>query len=320
MRILTKEEKKYITNNFNIITNNEIANNLKISLKTLSTKINELGLKKIKRVKKFERYCPACKKIIIHTNSNNCYQSEKKKRKCQACNNLERSINMLGEENHFYGKKHTLSSIKSISKNRIGQNNSIQTQFKKGHKSTHNPNFLEIWKQKYDEKTYDLKVKEFKEKQSINNSGANNSMYGKPSPLGSGNGWSGWYRGWFFRSLNELSYMIQVIERFNLKWESGELEKYKIQYIDYNGNNRNYFPDFIINDKYIVECKPKKLWKSINVILKTNAAIEYCDKNNLKYKLVECRKLSFNEIKGLYDNNLINFTDKYEKKFIDNYY
>jgi hypothetical protein len=39
-------------------------------------------------------------------------------------------------------------------------------------------------------------------------------MYGKPSPNGSGNGW-------YFISLHELSYMVNVIERFKLKWNSG---------------------------------------------------------------------------------------------------
>ena len=80
-------------------------------------------------------------------------------------------------------------------------------------------------------------------------------MYGKPSPQGSGNGWSGWYKGWYFRSLLELSYMILVIERFNISWSNGE--KIKITYKNFSGINRNYFPDFLLNNKYIIEIKPK---------------------------------------------------------------
>ena len=34
---------------------------------------------------------------------------------------------------------------------------------------------------------------------SLASSGENNHMFGKPSPQGSGNGWSGWYKSWFFK-------------------------------------------------------------------------------------------------------------------------
>jgi hypothetical protein len=59
------------------------------------------------------------------------------------------------------------------------------------------------------------KANKMKNNLSILNSGSKNKMYGKPSPQGSGNGWSGWYKGWYFRSLIELSYMVNVIEK---KW------------------------------------------------------------------------------------------------------
>ncbi|MBR4316812.1 MAG: hypothetical protein IKP65_07630 [Alphaproteobacteria bacterium] len=42
---------------------------------------------------------------------------------------------------------------------------------------------------------------ELKKKYSEKSKGKNNPMYGKPAPKGSGNGVSGWYKGWFFRSL-----------------------------------------------------------------------------------------------------------------------
>jgi hypothetical protein len=109
--------------------------------------------------------------------------------------------------------------------------------------------------------------------------------------------------------------MIKIIERFNLKWVSGESKKYKISYQDFKGNDRNYFPDFIINGKYIVECKPKKLWTSDNVIRKKNAAIEYCLTNDLIYKMVDIGKISDEEIKTLKENGFIIFLPRYEKKY-----
>lgn len=154
-----------------------------------------------------------------------------------------------------------------------------------------------------------------RKKLSIASSGKKNSMYGKPSPMGSGNGWCGWYNGWHFRSLRELSYMINVIERFNLKWENAEKSKYKIEYLDHKGSERTYHPDFFINSKYLVEIKPKKLWNSMNVKLKKEAAIIFCEKYNFKYKLISPRKLTFDEIKFLVEQTKVIFVDRYKKKF-----
>lgn len=155
-----------------------------------------------------------------------------------------------------------------------------------------------------------------KKKLSEKFSGKNNPMYGKPSPNGSGNGWCGWYKNWFFRSLKELSFIIFYIERFNFNWESGEKRKYKIKYKDYNGNDRNYFCDYILNNKYMIEIKPKHLQNSKINTSKKESAIIYCEKNNLKYKMLDpVRKLSFKEIKVLVDRNEILFINRYKEKW-----
>jgi len=147
-------------------------------------------------------------------------------------------------------------------------------------------------------------------------SGKNNPMYGKPSPQGSGNGWSGWYKGWFFRSLMELSFMINVIERFNFKWESAENKKYKIEYKDWNNNERTYYADFILNEKYMIEIKPMKLHNSKSIILKKNAAIDFCKKNNLKYKLIDPIKiLSKKDLINMIEIKDLKFLEKYKEKF-----
>jgi hypothetical protein len=160
------------------------------------------------------------------------------------------------------------------------------------------------------------KAKKIKNKISSKTSGKNNPMYGKPSPVGSGNGWSGWYKGWYFRSLKELSYMINVIERFKLKWESGEQKKFKIEYIDWKGTNKTYHPDFLIEEKYLVEIKPKNLWNSDTIKRKRESAKIWCEKRGLKYKIIECTKpLSFEDIKILIKDNKISFTKRYQEKF-----
>lgn len=160
------------------------------------------------------------------------------------------------------------------------------------------------------------KSKKIKEKISKANSGHNNPMYGKPSPQGSGNGWSGWYKGWYFRSLKELSYMIYVIEKHKFPWKTAESKEYQIEYIDWKGTKRSYFPDFIIEEKYLVEIKPKSLWNSDTVKRKKEAAILFCNKNDFKYKLTESPKqITHKEIEKLINEGLIIFTKQYQQKW-----
>jgi hypothetical protein len=155
-----------------------------------------------------------------------------------------------------------------------------------------------------------------KDKISKASSGENNPMFGKPSPQGSGNGWSGWYKGWFFRSLKELSYMIYIIERFSMNWKTAETKAYKIEYVDYKNSKRTYHPDFIIEDKYLVEIKPKSLWKSDNVKRKKEAAIKFCENKKIKYKLTESPKLIQKEdIKKLINEKTLIFTKIYQEKW-----
>lgn len=139
------------------------------------------------------------------------------------------------------------------------------------------------------------------------------NKYG-PSAFGSGSGWSGWYKGWFFRSLKELSMMILFIERFRFEWKSCD-RTFITYFID--GKVRKYFPDFLLNDKYLIEVKPKKLWNNEIVQLKKKAAEVFCNKNGLKFKMIDAHLLSFDILKNLYTHNIIRFTQKSEIKFIN---
>jgi hypothetical protein len=178
-----------------------------------------------------------------------------------------------------------------------------------------NFNNYEIWLKKYGKYEADKRLIEFKKKISKATKGKNNPMYGKPSPQGSGNGWSGWYNGWYFRSLLELSYMINEIENNNKRWETGEQNKYKIEYVDYEGKNRNYFPDFVIDNKFLIECKPLRLHNTSLVKSKTEAAEKFCKKNGLVYILTCPKKLNSDEVKKLHNLGKIKFLDRYEEKY-----
>lgn len=139
------------------------------------------------------------------------------------------------------------------------------------------------WIQKYGMEESNRRMVIYREKHRINNIGSKNAMYGKPSPQGSGNGWKGWYRGIFFRSLRELSFMIRMDEE---EKNFITAENISIPY-EFNGVQRTYRPDYIVENKYMVEIKPTRLHKTPNVEAKQKAAIEYCKNNNLEYLLID---------------------------------
>lgn len=261
-----------------------------------------------------KRNCPECNCDIEYKTKVGYEKGIRKGTLCRKCT-------FSGERNGFYGKTHTDETkvkikCRDFSNYKTDEFKTKMSLLTSGvNNGMHGKSNYAIWVKKYGKEIAEQKMIEFKNKISEANKGENNPMYSKPSPTGSGNGWSGWYKGWYFRSLRELTYMVKVIERFNLKWVSGESNQYKIEYIDYKGSNRNYFPDFIINDKYIIECKPKKLWNSDNVSRKTEAALKFCEINGLVYKKRDIGILSELEIKKLHDNGDIKFLDRYEIKY-----
>jgi hypothetical protein len=272
----------------------------------------------------FKKKCPKCECELLFKNEVSFKTSIKKNsvcRKCAASGENNAMFGKIGELNPFFGKKHSKETLEKQSKIKLGKTHSQESLDKMKGLSSGDKNgmfgksFYEIWVEKYGVDIANEKLNDFKNNQSENVSGENNPMFGKPSPTGSGNGWSGWYKGWYFRSLRELTYMVKVIKRFNLTWECGEQKSYKIKYITFDGKERNYFPDFIINGKYIIESKPKRLWTSDSVIRKKEAAIKFCENNGLKYKLIDIGVLTDEEIKNLYYNGDIKFLPRYEEKF-----
>ncbi len=157
-----------------------------------------------------------------------------------------------------------------------------------------------------------------RQKRSENSSGKNNGMYGKPSPQGSGNGWSGWFNGFFFRSLLELSYLKFCVDA-GIKIQSAESVKYKVKYST-GGVSRTYFPDYYLQDTdEIVEVKPMKLSKSKDNIAKFEAAKH---KYGEKFKIIteqDIQRLSTQEISEMRRIGVLKFINRYEQKFKEKY-
>lgn len=286
-------------------------------------------------MEKFYRNCPKCKKELSYPSLISLRSALKKNTNCMSCSAkevyLKRGYSKLDQinidckkgirENGFKGKKHKPETIEKL-KNRdtscykTEEFRSTMSSVTKGSKNgMYGRTVMQIWVEKFGQEEAELKLKDYKNKVSKNSSGSKNPMYGKQSPQGSGNGWSGWYKGWFFRSLIELSYMVNVIERFNLKWVSAEAKIYKIDYIGFKNQSRTYFADFVINDKYLVEIKPKKLHKSKTVILKSEAAVIFCKDRGMVYKISDCPKLSSKDLEYLINDGTVILTDRYKEKY-----
>ena len=174
---------------------------------------------------------------------------------------------------------------------------------------------MEIWTEKFGKETAAIMFENYKEKHSKRCAGEGNPMYGKPSPKGAGNGWKGWYKEVYFRSLREVSYLI-YLDKNNILWTPAEKKEFTIHYLDYKGDKRTYRPDFLVNGNILVEIKPKRLHNSPTIQLKAAAAIDFCNKHNLKYELVDF-PINANDILEKLIYNEIKFDRDYKEKFLN---
>jgi hypothetical protein len=296
----------------------------------------------MKNPNKYQRNCPKCSKVIDYGTIYAMRNAERDNRKCKSCALSEhsnkdevkkqRSENMkgsknpmygkVGDANPFYGKSHTEAAIsrmkevrnnnselykseefrKKMSEVTIGKNNGM-----------YGKSVYERWVELYGTDVANDKLFDMKEKISVKTSGENNPMYGKPAPTGSGNGWSGWYKGWYFRSILELSYMINIIERFNIPWVSAETNKYAIPYI-WEGVKKTYFADFILDNRYMVELKPTSLQKTKQNITKFEHAEEFCKDKSLIYKVTDIPKIKKEQLIDLVKSGLVILTKKWNER------
>lgn len=269
----------------------------------------------------FKRNCPICKKDIFHTNKYNRNNQEKKKKPCRSCST---KIQLKKQGNPMKGR-----SVYSVWLEKYGKEEADRRAKQQAEKIAK--------KAKGRPLTYDISgknnpfygkkhTKETKAKLKTwiaNNrdfNGEKNPMFGKSPGKGAGIGIGGHYKGWYFRSLYELVYMINVIERFKLPWENGE--SLRIKYWDNETKrNRTYVPDFIINDKYIVEIKPQPLWEQKTIIQKANAAKDLAKNNGMIYKMIDpVHSFKSQQLVKLYEEGKITLDKKshhkFEKRFI----
>lgn len=268
----------------------------------------------------YPRICPLCGATVMHNLRQNRNSAVRLRKPCFQCECVRRKTAYIGKANPFFGRKHneqTLAAFKARDHPHVKEAwfKKLRSEHMRSHQPLRGTTLYERWVEKHGREKADELMASRREKKSQASSGANNPMFGRPAPQGSGNGWSGWYKGWFFRSLRELAYMVKVIERDGLAWRTAESSELKISYVDWRGASRTYTADFVIGEKTLVEIKPSKLHSSPTVMLKRAAALEFCERAGLEYRIVDPPPLSDGEIVELHDRGMIEFTERYEAKF-----
>ena len=280
----------------------------------------------------YTRSCPNCGVEKQYTNESSFLKAQSKGAVCRKCaakaggflDRYANSSNCSGANNPFYGKKHTSETIekfKQVDKSIYQTDefrNKMSSVVAKGEECYfYKTGTCQALINKHGEARGMELFEEHKRRLSIANSGSSNPMYGKPSPQGSGNGWSGWFKGHFFRSLRELTYHVKHLS--DKEWLGCETKEFAIQYRDYLGVPRTYRPDFLVENKLLVEIKPSRLHNTPLVKLKSEAAQALCSGKGWVYSLVDPGILSDGEIRLLYESGNLRFTDRYQSKFRERY-
>ena len=175
----------------------------------------------------------------------------------------------------------------------------------------------ERWVELYGIEEADRKYAIWHEKIKSNaKTGKDNPNFGKSPAIGSGNGWSGWYKGWYFRSLKELTYMIDVIEANSFTWKGVETKDFNIL-CEIDGKQHVYHGDFLVNDKIFVEIKPKRLMNTKINVAKKEAALKFCKEHGYEYRMVDVKNISEDRLIGLFEEGQVTFIEKYNKRMVE---
>jgi hypothetical protein len=198
-----------------------------------------------------------------------------------------------GKGNPFFGKKQSIKSKKIMSDNHAdftGDKNPLVKWLSKDPKNRES--YKEIFKKSWNDRC--LKDKNYKRNFREKVSKAISKVY-----LEGFNPYTNCRKGWFksIKFNNKFYYCSSYEKRFLEYCESSEniraLQKlhFVIPYKDGREISRNYFPDFLVNDKIVVEIKPKSMLNHNNNQYKIEAGKKYCQENKYEYKLIMEKEL-----------------------------
>lgn len=191
---------------------------------------------------------------------------------------------MVGERNHFYGKKHSEATRRKMSKNHAdftGNKNPLVRWLKSSSKNreTYSRKMRELWARE------DMSEVLSKRQRTIVTNAIKNGNYHPHS-----NHIHGWFKSKkfgkriYYQSSYELGFLI-FCEKSD-KICSLQRPEFVIPYVDNNRKDRVYNPDFLVNGKVLVEIKPKGMMRYNNNTEKVAAGKVYCKKQNLEFRLL----------------------------------
>ena len=214
------------------------------------------------------RKCPICNDKIAHPNEHAFKQAVKRNRPCQKCKSkvsiprtFPKSCETCGHISYYSSaggsikRKCRACQVKAMHASNplrmAGENNPM---YRKNSLANLSPEALS----------------QLKKLRSENATGKNNPMFGKPSPLKSGRGISGSWKGVHFRSLLELAFLEHCEQYLGVLPKSAETKEYRLLL----ESGRHYFPDFVLKDK-IYEIKPSRLLNTYENKMKVEAGKAY---------------------------------------------
>lgn len=120
-----------------------------------------------------------------------------------------------------------------------------------------------------------------------------------------------------FRSLLELYYLLKLEQDIAIICYDYE------PFIINMDNGHNYTPDFLLNNKIVIELKSKKYVDRVSgvkekVLYKQSQAEKYCNQNNLEYKIIYDEDIGFESRKmKKFINENLELINKYHITFND---
>lgn len=192
-----------------------------------------------------------------------------------------------GEGNPFFGKTHSKKTKKQMSDNHAdftGDKNPLVRWLKKDPKNKRifSTKLKTAWTEKFKDENVRRQFCE-------NISNVISKLY-----VNGFNPYTNCEHGWFesIKFSNKFYYQSSYEKKFLEFCESSNKIKalqrltFVIPYKDKSGKQRNYYPDFLINQIVVIEIKPKSMLNYNHNKQKIEAGKKYCGKNGYEYKLL----------------------------------